>query len=127
MYHMGKVRGVFFFYCILLTMLLQLSCFFLFAPLPPSTPHSLRQSSHHCSCPWGMRVSSLSSPFPVLYLTIPWPVCNYLFVLLNLLTSSPIPPHLPLSVKHQNALCIHDSVSVLLVCLVFSFFFRFNC
>ena len=85
---------------------------------PPSILHSLRQSPHPCSCPWVMCVSSLATPFPILYITCPWLFCNYLFVLLNPLTSSPIPPHPLLSGNHQNSLHVRDSVSVLLVCLV---------
>ena len=83
----------------------------------PSTPHLLRQSSHHCSRPGVMHISSLATPFPMLYFTSPWLFYNSLFVLLNPFTSSPI-PHMPLpSGNHQNALRIHDSVAVL-VCLV---------
>ena len=66
----------------------------LFPPLP-STSYSLRQSPHHCSCPWVMCISSLDSPFPVLSFTFPWLFCNYLFARLNPLTSLPIPPHTP--------------------------------
>ena len=68
----------------------------LFPPLP-SNPNSLRQSPHHWSCPWVMHISSLASPFLILYFTSPWLFCNYLFVLLNPLTPpfSPIPPHSP--------------------------------
>ena len=92
-----------------------------FPPLPPSTQQaSLLQAipPHHSSCPWVMCISSLATPFPILYFTSPWLFCGYLFVLPNPLTSSPI-PHNPLpSCNHQNALCIHDSVSVLLVCLL---------
>ena len=73
-------------------MLLQLFSFLpLCAPLL-STSYSLRQFSHHCSCPRLMQVSSLAAPFPVLYFTSPWLFCNCLFVLLNPLTSSPVPP-----------------------------------
>ena len=106
-----------FFNYILLIMLLQWSQFFSFCPPPPRTPYSLRQSPHHCSCPWVMHISSLASPFPVLYFTYLWLFYNYLFVLLNPLTSSPIPLTTLPSGNHQNTLCIHDSVSVL-VCLV---------
>ena len=58
----------------------------------PVPPYSLRQSPQHCSCPWIMYVSSLATPFPLFYFISPWLFCNYLFVLLNLLTSSPILP-----------------------------------
>ena len=78
---------------ILLIMLLQLSWFFPLCPSPPSTSHSLRKSPHHCLSPWVMCLSSLDAPFPILYLTSAWLSCDYLFVLLNPLTSS-FPPHL---------------------------------
>ena len=103
---------------ILLTILLQLSQFLPF-PLSTSTTHSLRPSPHHCSCPWVMHIRSLATPFPI-YFTSPWLFHNYLFVLLNPLTSSPTPQHSPPNGQPKNALCIHDSVSVLLVCLVYS-------
>ena len=45
--------------------------------------------------------------------------CCSLFVLLNPLTSSPIPLYSLPSGIHQNALHNHDSVSVLLACLVY--------
>ena len=63
-------------------------------PLPPYAQHppSLRQSPPYGSCPWVMCASSLAAPFPVLYFTSPWLFCNCLFVLLNPLTSSPVPP-----------------------------------
>ena len=98
-------------------MLLQL---FQFPPFAPSTqyPHSLRQSPHYCSHPWVMRISSLATPFPILYFISPWLFCNYLFVFLNPLTSSPIPLYPLPSGNHQNTLHIHDSVSALLICLV---------
>ena len=80
---------------ILLNMLLQLSWFFPLCPPLPTTPYSLRQSPHHCSCPWVKCVSSLATPFSILYFTSPRLFCNYLFVLFNPLTSSPIPPHRP--------------------------------
>ena len=63
------------------------------APLHPAPPYSLRPCPHHWSCPWVMCINSLATPFPVLYLTSPWLFCNYLLVLLNPFTSSPIPPH----------------------------------
>ena len=73
---------------------------FSLCPPPPSMPHSLRQSHHHCSCPWLMCISSLATSFPILYFTSPWPFCHYLFVLLSPLTSSPILPF-PLSSENH--------------------------
>ena len=101
-------------------MLLQLSQFFPLCSPPPSIPHSLRQSPHHFSCAQVMHLSSSAAPFPLLYFISLWLFSNYLFVLLNPLTSSPIPPHpLPID-NHQNALHLHDSVSVrfCLVCFL---------
>ena len=73
---------------------------------PPSTSHPLRQSPHHCSCPWVMCISSLATPFPILYFISLWLLSNYLFVLLHPLTSSPILPHPLPSGSHPYALCI---------------------
>ena len=88
------------------------------SPIPHHlAPHSLRQSPNHCPCPWVMHVCSLATLFPMLYFTSPWLFCNYQFVLLNPLTSTPS-PHTPFpSGNHQNILRIYDSVSVLLDCL----------
>ena len=109
-----------FFNYIVLIMLLQLSWFFPLCPSPPSAPYSLRQALHHCSCPWVTSMSCLAAPCPILNFTSPWLFCNYLFVLLSPLTSSPI-PHTPLPFgNHQNAFCIHDALcsSCCLVCFL---------
>ena len=65
---------------ILLIMLLQLSWFSPLRslstqhfPLPQALPPPLFMSTP---------ISSLATPFPILYFTSPWPFCNYLFVLL---------------------------------------------
>ena len=52
----------------------------IFFPFLPSAqqPHSLRQFPHHRSCPWVMCMSSLATPFPILYFTSPWLFYNYL-------------------------------------------------
>ena len=92
---------------ILLIMLLQLSQFF---PFPQAIPIPLFLSMGH-------RYKFVATLFPILYCASPWLFCNYLFVHLNPLTSSPIPPHTLPSGNHQNVLGIYDSVSVL-VCLV---------
>ena len=85
-----------FYFLIIFYWLCYYSCsdFSPFATSPPGTPYSLRQFPYHCSCPGVMHISSLATPFPVLYFTAPWLFCTYLFVLLNL-TSSPIPTHTP--------------------------------
>ena len=107
---------------ILLIMLLQLSQFFPLCPNPPSTLHSLTQSPYFCSFPLVMHVSSVATPFPILYFISPhgYSVTTYLYFLI-LSPLHPFPHTLPSSANHQNALCIHDSVSVPLfvsVCLV---------
>ena len=76
--------------------------------LPPNTPHSLSQSPHHCSCPQVMCISSLATPFPILYLTSSWLFCNYLFVLLNPLTSSPLPPQAVANCSQRRSNCAQD-------------------
>ena len=65
-----------------------------------------------------MHVSSLATPFPILYFTSPWLFHTYLFVLLNPFTFPPCSP-MPLPKDNPpNDLHIYDSVSVL-VCLAF--------
>ena len=98
-------------------MLLQLSQFFPFCSPPPSTP-TPSGNPHPIVHIRGSCLGFLATPFPILYFTTLWLFCNYLFVFLNPLTSSPIPLYHTQSGNHQNPLCIHDSVSVLLVCLV---------
>ena len=109
---------------VLLIMLLQLSQFLPLCPPLPSIPLSLRQSPHHCSCPWLMhRFSGYSISYTVL--CIPWLFCTYLFVLLNPLTSSPILCHTPpiwQPSKRSLYLCFCLCSSCLL-----SLLFRFNC
>ena len=105
-------------------MLLQMSQCFPLCPPPLSTSHSLRSSPHHCSCPWVMCINSLATPFPILYCTSPWPFCNYQFVLLNPLASSPIPPHSP--PIWQPSKCSWCPWFCLCSCLL-SLFFRFSC
>ena len=97
----------------------------IFPPWPLSTqqPHSLRQSPHHCSCLWIIRISTLATPFPILY--TPWLFCNYLFVFLNSFTFLPIPLHTPpiwqpLKCSLYPWFCLSSS------CLL-SLFFRVNC
>ena len=84
--------------------------FIQYHPLPQAIPTPLFIFMGHACKFFGYSIS-----YTVLY--IPWLFCNYLFVLLNPLTSYPF-PHTPLlSSNHQNVLHIHDSISVL-VCLV---------
>ena len=115
---------------ILLIMLLQLSHFFL--PLIPLHPaHPLHQHSPPLSsCPWVVHISSLASPFPILFLTSPCLFCTY-----HLCFLFPVPflPFSPLLLPTDNPTCdLHfcDSVPVLVLCLVcfyFCFPFRFSC
>ena len=113
-----------FFNYILLIMLLQLSQFLLLCPPPPNIPFSLRQSPHHCSCPWVMPVSLLATPFPIVYLTSLWLFCNYLFVLLNPLTVLTL-PHTPSPIC-QPSKCSPYPWFCLSSSWLLSLFFRFQ-
>ena len=109
------------FYCnyILLIMLLQLSCTYPLCPPPASTLHSLRQSPHHCS--WHVSCMRILWWLHFLYCTLHphgYSVPTYLYFLIpSPLHPFSYTPFLP-SVNHHNALCSHDSASVLLICLV---------
>ena len=102
-------------------MLLQLSHFFLpfiplrlVYPLPPTVPYL-------SSCPWVIYVSSLTSPFPILFLTSPCLFCTYH---LCFLFPVPFPLLSPLLLPAENPPCdLHfcDSIPVLVVCLVLFF------
>ena len=110
---------------ILLIMLLQLSHFFLpFILLYLVLPH-LPSFPHLFSCPWVIDTSSLTSPFPILFLPSLCLFCTYhlcfLFaVLFPPSTSYPLPADNPPCDLH-----VCDSVVVLVVCLV-CFCFRFS-
>ena len=99
-------------------MLLQLSQLSPYCPPSPSTLPFPQAIPMPLFMSMGHTYKFLAAPYPILYFTSPWLFCNYLFVLPNPLTSSPILPYPLPSGNHQNHLCIHDSVSVLLVCLV---------
>ena len=95
-------------------MLLQLSQFFLLCLPPPSTPSTLIQSPHLCLYPSVTHISSLATPFPYCSLHPQgYSVTTYLYLIPSPL--HPFPPTPLVSGKHQNALSIHESVSVLLV------------
>ena len=100
-------------------MLLQLTHFFspfyssppCTAPLPPAFPTL-------SSCPWVVHVSSLASPFPILFLTSP---CLFCACQLCFLFPVPFPPFssFPLPADNPpNDLHLYHSVPVLVVCLV---------
>ena len=62
---------LFIFKCILLIMLLQFSHFFPFIPPLPCSPQPPGFTSPLSSCPWDVHISSLSSLFPIPFLTSP--------------------------------------------------------
>ena len=105
---------------ILLIMLLQFSQVL---PLyPPSTLHPQTSSILPLSsCPWVVHTSSLSSLFPILFLTSP-----HLFYAYQLYFFFPVPfppiPSFPLPTEIPPCdVHFSDSVPVLGVCLVFVF------
>ena len=112
-----------FFKYILLIRLLQLSQFF--SPLyPPSALHHSPTSSippfssYPCVIPC---VIPLASPFPILFLTSPCLFCAYQ---LCFLSPETFPLILPFPLPTDNPPCdLHfcDSVTILIICLVFVF------
>ena len=109
----------------LLIMLLQLSHFPPFTPLHPA--HPLPPTfPPYSSCPWVIHVSSLASPFPILYLPSP-----YFLTTIYATYSLYLPPFSPSHSPVDNPPCeLHfcGSVPVLVVCLVcFCFCFRCGC
>ena len=60
----------------------------LYLPLP-CTPLPPASHPHLSSCPWVVHISSLASPFPILFLTSPCLFCTYH---LCFLISVPFPP-----------------------------------
>ena len=98
-------------------MLLQLSHFTPFIPLrplhpvPPTFPHLT-------SCPWVLHISSLPSPFPILFLPSP---CLFATYHLCYLFSVSFPPFSSLPLPANNPPCdlyFFESVPVPVLCLV---------
>ena len=126
----GKEKGLYFFFknYILLIMLLQWSWFFpstQHTPLPQSTPTPLFMSMDH-----GFKFFGYSLSYTVLY--IPWLFCNYLFILLNPLTSLSFPPH-PSPIWHPSKcspyqwFCLCSSLLSLFQLLIDMYLLPFYC
>ena len=87
------IAALFIFKYILLIMLLKLSQYFLpLIPLLPAPPPTLQHPPPQLSsCPWVAHISSLASPFPILFLISPCVFCAYLscflkkYILLSML------------------------------------------
>ena len=100
-------------------------------PFPPFLPHHPAPfippafPPHLNSCPWVVHISSLASPFPLLFLTSFCLFCTYH---LCFLFPVPFPPLSTFFLPTDNPPCyLHlcDSVSILVVCLVlFLFLFQ---
>ena len=106
-------------------MLLQLFCFFLpFLPLCPVPLLPPAFSTPLSSCPWVVHISSLASPFPILFLTSPCLFYNHQLCFLFPVTLPPILPFLHLTDNSPRDLHFCDSIPVLGVCLVFVFVFQ---
>ena len=125
-FYKTKFLLVFIYFLIyLLIMLLQLSHFCPFTQLHPAHPPP-SHISPYSSCPWVILISSLASPFPILFLPSP---CLFTTYHLCCLFFVPFPPLSPSQSPIDNLPCeLHfcGSVPVLVVCLVF-FCFCFRC
>ena len=114
---MKRKTLVSFFKYILLIRLLQLSHFPLFIPLHPSHP-LLPTFPPFSSCLWVVHISSLASPFPILFLTSP---CLFVPTMYASYSLYLFLPFSLFSFPTDNPLCdlnFCDSVPVLVVCLV---------
>ena len=110
---------------ILLIMLLQLSQLFSLCPSPPNTPVSSSIPPPLLHVHGFVHVSSLASPFPILFLTslclfCSDQVCFWIPTPFSLILSLPTPADNP-----PNDFHTYDSFPVLVVCLV-SFCFCFS-
>ena len=94
-----------------------------FSSFAPSTryPSSLQQCPPLSSCPCVVQISSVASPFPILFLPCPCLFCTYH---LCFLFPVPFPPFSLFLIPAGNSPCdlhFYESVPVLVVCLVFVF------
>ena len=93
-------------------MLLEL--FHFFSPLFPSMLHplTLLYSTPLSSCPWIVHISSLASPFPILFLTSP---TSILCLPIMLLIPYTFPPFFP----YPTELITFDMISISLILFLF--------
>ena len=90
----------------------------IFPPSLPSTLHTHPPTFPlFSSCPLVIHVSSLTSTFPILFLTSPWLFSKHIFCTFSPLSPSHSPAENPPCDFHFS-----DSVPVLVVCLVWFFF-----
>ena len=109
-----------FYFLSILYWLCYYRCPIFFSPLFPSALHpTSHQHSPNplSSCLWVIHISSLASPFAILFLTSPCLFCSYHLCLLF-----PVPfPHplpSPALLITLQVISISDSVPILVVCLV---------
>ena len=74
---------------------LQLSHFFLPVILLRPVPHLPPVFPHLSSCQWVVHISTLASPFPILFLSFPRLFCTYHLCFLFPVPFSPSSPHPP--------------------------------
>ena len=86
-----------------------------FSPLSPCSTCTTPSLPRFSSCPWVVHISSLASPFPILFLTSPCLFCTYN---LCFLFPIPFPSFSPLHLPTDNPpydLSFCESVPVLVV------------
>ena len=106
------LEGIFFLYCIDYT----IPVVPVFVPLPPPPGIPFPSSNPLLSsCPWVMHLSSLASPFPVLFLTSPCLFCSYQLCFL-------IPTPFPHSPPSPFQLITLRMISVSMILLLFWLF-----
>ena len=83
---MSLFKNIFYWYAITVVPISSL------CPPPPTSPLPTSTSHHLSSCQWVVYISSLASPFPILFIISLCLFCTYEIMLLNPYASPPLSP-----------------------------------